>query len=136
MTVGENIKKYRKEKGWTQKQLADKLNKNTRTIQNYENSRREPNIKLLYQIAETLHISISDLFGEAIGRVESSEKYEKELAQFLNIKEEELQLTMKYDNFSEVKATKEFLRGVVSGLNIAFDILERVKKDDKKRKDL
>ena len=41
MSIGGNIRKYRKEKKITQKQLAELIDKNVRTIQKYENGEIE-----------------------------------------------------------------------------------------------
>lgn len=61
MTIGENIKKYRKINNITQKDLAEKLNVTIRTIQNYESNNREPKIDTLKSIANILNISLNEL---------------------------------------------------------------------------
>ncbi|AZV58384.1 helix-turn-helix transcriptional regulator [Clostridium sp. AWRP] len=61
MNVGENIKKFRTKKGLTQKELAQSINVTTTTIQNYENNRRNPTIKVLSNIALSLDVQLSDL---------------------------------------------------------------------------
>ena len=63
MSLGENIKKYRKENHFTQKELAEKLDVTVRTIQNYESGNREPNFKTLEKIAKAIGISINKLIG-------------------------------------------------------------------------
>lgn len=64
MNVGENIKKYRKNSNLTQKQLAEKIGVTVVTIQNYENSRREPNLITLNKIADALGATINDLLND------------------------------------------------------------------------
>lgn len=66
MSVGENIKKYRKEKGITQTQLGKIIGKSLRMIQKYEavdNTENSvtPSIELLQKIAEALEIPINSL---------------------------------------------------------------------------
>ncbi|MBC8059304.1 MAG: helix-turn-helix transcriptional regulator [Clostridiaceae bacterium] len=63
MNLSENIKKYRKEKKVTQKELAKKLNKSESTIQKYESGSVTPDIKTLTDIAEILGVTINDLIG-------------------------------------------------------------------------
>lgn len=63
MNIGENIKRIRKEKGLTQKDLATSLNVSTITIQNYENNRREPKLETLNKIASILNVTINELIG-------------------------------------------------------------------------
>lgn len=58
MNIGDNIKKIRKEKGLTQKQLAEAIGVSTITIQNYENNRRQPNIDMLNKIGSVLDVFI------------------------------------------------------------------------------
>lgn len=62
MLIGENIKKYRKEKGLTQKELADKIGKGFSTVQKYELNISQPPIDVLNRIADTLDINVSKLF--------------------------------------------------------------------------
>ncbi len=62
MSIGENIKKYRKEKGLTQKELADKIGKDFSTVQKYELNISQPPIDVLNRIADTLDIDVSKLF--------------------------------------------------------------------------
>ncbi|MBY6931885.1 helix-turn-helix domain-containing protein [Clostridium botulinum] len=58
MNIGDMIKKLRKDKGLTQKQLADAVNVSTITIQNYENNRRKPSIEMLEKISSALNVFI------------------------------------------------------------------------------
>lgn len=66
MNLGENIKRYRKNKKLTQKQLADKLQVSSITIQNYENNRREPSLEMLNKLAAILGCTVSDFLEERI----------------------------------------------------------------------
>lgn len=66
LNLGENIKRYRKNKKLTQKQLADKLQVSSITIQNYENNRREPSIAMLNKLAAILDCTVADLLEEKI----------------------------------------------------------------------
>ena len=52
MTLGENIKRYRLEKGLTQKQLADNLGLAEITIRQYENDKRTPKIDTINRSEE------------------------------------------------------------------------------------
>lgn len=59
MTIGEQIKNYRKAAKLTQKKLGELSNTSERTIQQYEAGKRQPRIEQLQQIAGTLNIPIS-----------------------------------------------------------------------------
>lgn len=58
MTVAENIKRLRKEKGFTQKQLAEKCGMAESTLRQYEIGYRNPKLETLHKIANALDISI------------------------------------------------------------------------------
>lgn len=54
--IGENIRKYRKERGWTQKQLGILCNINEVQIRQYELGRANPKQETLEKIARALDI--------------------------------------------------------------------------------
>ena len=57
-TIGENIKKFRKAKGMTQKELANKCGMAEITIRQYETGKREPRYEQQEIICEALEISM------------------------------------------------------------------------------
>ncbi len=59
--VGEKVKSWRLERGYTQKDLAEKLGVKYWVILQYEKGNRRISIERLYAIAEALSISITDL---------------------------------------------------------------------------
>lgn len=56
MKLGEYIKQKRNEKGLTQTQLANLINKNIRTIQNWEDSSIAPNGLAILKLIEILDL--------------------------------------------------------------------------------
>ena len=65
--IGEHIKKFRKEKGLTQQQLADSLFVSDKTISRWELGKGLPDIEELPRIAAMLNISIDRLVGNDTG---------------------------------------------------------------------
>lgn len=63
MTLGENIRKYRKEKKKTQKELATLIGKKEITIRKYESGDIAPSIGALNKITKALNVTINDLVG-------------------------------------------------------------------------
>ena len=63
MTLGQIKQKIRKEKGYTQKQLAEKCGMATGTIQQYELNKREPRREQLQKIATALNVPLYELMG-------------------------------------------------------------------------
>ena len=60
--IGSNIKKYRKEHGLTQQQLADKLGMSLNFIGKIEVGYDHPSLYTLIDISNSLEISLKDLF--------------------------------------------------------------------------
>ena len=58
MTYGENFAAIRKQQGYTQSELAEKLNVSTTTIQNWESDSNLPTITKLVTLSEIYNISI------------------------------------------------------------------------------
>lgn len=74
MSIGENIKNIRMQKGLTQKQLAEKSGVAEITIRQYESDKREPKITQLQKIIVALDLeSIRDVVDYPMG----STKYNK-----------------------------------------------------------
>lgn len=65
INVGVWIQAFRKERGYTQKQLAEMLGLSIITIQNYENGRRKPDIEILYSISKALEVDIALFFEDS-----------------------------------------------------------------------
>ena len=63
ISLGENIKKLRKNKGLSQKQLAEILNLSEITIRRYEKCSNIPTIKTLDKIAIALDVPLNELLG-------------------------------------------------------------------------
>lgn len=63
MTFGDNLKKLRKENNLTQEELARRVGTTKQAISRYENSMREPSIKVAKQIADALGVSVSQIAG-------------------------------------------------------------------------
>ena len=59
--IGETLKRYRKETGLTQKELADRLNSSQNTISQYESGKRTPTVKKLLAISMLLGCSMDEL---------------------------------------------------------------------------
>lgn len=60
--VGMQIRKYRKLRGLTQKELGFRIGVKHNTISGYESGTNEPEQNILFAIADVLGVSINDLF--------------------------------------------------------------------------
>ena len=65
--VHEQIRKYRKQFGFSQEELADKIYVSRQTISNWENGKSYPDIENLLILSTLFHISIDELIKGDIG---------------------------------------------------------------------
>lgn len=65
MSVGENIRKLRKEKGLTQKRLGELSNINEVQIRQYELGKANPKLQTIHKIASALEVPYFHLLDEA-----------------------------------------------------------------------
>lgn len=63
MTVGENIKRLRKERGLTQKNLGELCGIAEPNIRKYENGKQNPKLETIEKIATALGVTAFDLMG-------------------------------------------------------------------------
>lgn len=76
--IGKFIAECRKQKGLTQKDLAEKLGVTDKSIGNWENGRNMPDLSLFKPLCDELDISMNDLMsGERVNKENYQEKFEK-----------------------------------------------------------
>ena len=63
ITIGENIRRLRREKGMTQEQLAEVLNVTNAAVSKWERGDSLPDITMLFPIAEFFGVSVDNLMG-------------------------------------------------------------------------
>lgn len=61
--LAKRLKQCRKEKGFTQREIAIYCDITEKTYQNYELMTREPKLEVLLKIADVLHVSLDYLVG-------------------------------------------------------------------------
>jgi transcriptional regulator with XRE-family HTH domain len=120
MYIGTRIKKARKEKKITQKQLSELINKNVRTIQKYENGEIEKiPFSTLMAIGRALGISVYDI-------VDTQNNYIQQNRDFMKaIENEELCTTIAMEECSElIQAISKAKRGKLDTDNMAEEIAD------------
>lgn len=99
MSIGEKIKKYRKEKGLTQKELADKLNIATNSLSRYEIGERRPPIDMIEKIAEILNVTpIQLMYDEEVENTLNQSAEDEAQRQEMYLKELREDTINKYDS--------------------------------------
>ncbi|AXG40631.1 helix-turn-helix domain-containing protein (plasmid) [Enterococcus gilvus] len=74
MDIGEQIKEHRKHGGWTQKELAERLNVSDKTISSWETGRTYPELTLLVELSELFNVSLDSLLGGDVKVVKKIDK--------------------------------------------------------------
>lgn len=62
--LGENLKRIRKEKGYSRKDLAAVIGVNVDAIGKYETGQREPPLEKIVKLATFLEVSVANLIGD------------------------------------------------------------------------
>ena len=73
MSIGKNIAYFRKSKGYTQEELGQKLGVTNQAVSKWESETSMPDIMLLPQLANTLDVTLDDLFAERIIKTSTQE---------------------------------------------------------------
>lgn len=63
LTIGENIRNFRKKNDFTQEALADRLGVTYQSISRWENGTTYPDLELIPSIAEVLAVTVDELLG-------------------------------------------------------------------------
>jgi len=61
--IGHTIRTLRKARGWTQVELAQKLNASQKVVTTYENNQRTPTLENLKKLAALFEVSIDEIVG-------------------------------------------------------------------------
>ena len=67
--LGNNILKLRKQLGFSQEELSEKVNVTRQTISNWELNETQPNPEQLKLLSKALNVSVDDLIGNDIKNV-------------------------------------------------------------------
>ncbi|MBQ2999284.1 MAG: helix-turn-helix transcriptional regulator [Clostridia bacterium] len=63
LTIGENIRNFRKKNNLTQEELADRLGVTYQSVSRWENGATYPDLELLPAISELLSVTVDELLG-------------------------------------------------------------------------
>lgn len=83
--IGNRIRKYRKERNWTQEQLAEKINVSKGRISNWEQGINRPDADILADICRALNVSPSELLNVRLSSDDLSE-HERKVIQAYRLK--------------------------------------------------
>ena len=107
--IGNRIRKFRIERGLSQKEMAKLTGIPYSTYSNYENNNREPNLAQLSKIANILGISPQNLVFEASIYTEINFDADEEAASYLEIIK-----NLEKMNFDGIKETEHYTKYLLS----------------------
>jgi putative transcriptional regulator len=87
---GENLKTLRKQKGFSQEELAARLHVVRQTISKWEKNLSVPDADTLIRLAEILEVSVSELLGTKIENENANESATRDVAEQLSRINEQL----------------------------------------------
>lgn len=85
--LGKNIRALRLEKGWTQQDLAQRLDTTQKTITAYECGTRHPTAEKIPQIATLFGVTVNQLYGTAAKPKATKKKSPKLWKKFQQVEE-------------------------------------------------
>ncbi|EGL83865.1 helix-turn-helix domain protein [Caldalkalibacillus thermarum TA2.A1] len=85
-TLAENIRYYREQHGWTQKELAQKINISRSVLSKWENGQLIPDLQAVIQLSELFEVSIDFL----VGKVRPPQQLLREMKERYQLADEEV----------------------------------------------
>lgn len=86
--IGKFLQAVRRERGYTQSVLAEKLNVSDKTVSKWETGKGLPEVGLMLPLCEILHITVNELLsGERLDEENYSEKAEENMMNLMREKE-------------------------------------------------
>ncbi|WP_458694351.1 WO male-killing family protein Wmk [Wolbachia endosymbiont (group A) of Icerya purchasi] len=108
--VGQRIKEWRLIRGYTQKDLANKVGITNQGIYEYEQGRAAVSLEMLDEIAKVLSISIIDLLPESDEDSEAEEKLSNLIEEYKKIESRELRDMLIKSLFEGIHVCREKVR--------------------------
>ena len=109
--LNENIKTIRKNKGYTQEELATRLHVTRQTISKWEKGYSVPDASILTDMAEVLEVSVTDLLGTEKIDLENSDAIVEQLSRINE------QLTIKN------RRSKRIWKGIIIAAILLFIVI-------------
>ncbi|MEZ3426434.1 MAG: helix-turn-helix domain-containing protein [Lachnospiraceae bacterium] len=132
--IGDKIKKYRREKGYSQKEFANLVEIPYTTYSNYENNNREPNKKQIDKIVEALEIKVADLMGisDYLDEVESDIKRTTSFYDYLGLLGYEIGQGEHTDYQIHIKETDTYIELSSDDIELLKELEDSTNKDIKR----
>ena len=125
--IGKFIAECRKEKCFTQAQLAEMLNITDRAVSKWETGRSMPDVSIMLELCKVLNISVNELLnGERLNMNEYNEKAEKLLIEMARKEEKNNKKMLMYEIVIGSISTVSFVMLIMAAALINMEIYFRV----------
>lgn len=125
--IGKFIAECRKEKCFTQAQLAEMLNITDRAVSKWETGRSMPDVSIMLELCKVLNISVNELLnGERLNMEEYNEKAEKLLIEMARKEEKNNKKMLMYELVIGSISTLSFVVLIMVAALINMEICFRV----------
>ncbi|MDE6723148.1 MAG: helix-turn-helix domain-containing protein [Eubacterium sp.] len=125
--IGKFIAACRKEKCFTQSQLAEMLNITDRAVSKWETGRSMPDVSIMLELCKVLNISVNELLnGERLNMNEYNEKAEKLLIEMARKEEKNTKKMLMYEIVIGSISTVSFVILIMAAALINMEIYFRV----------
>ena len=118
--LGDNIKSLRKNKGYTQEELAARINVVRQTVSKWEKGLSVPDAEALQRLADVLEVDVKELLGVPIVSEQKSDEVVEQLARINE------QLVIKNRRAHRIWKTIGIILAVFVAINVLLAILGAV----------
>ena len=130
MTLGENIKRLRKNKGMTQKELGEFLGIQERMVQKYEFNTSDIQFSKLKKLSELFEVPIEVLISEKENIVESKNNkliFSDEIRECLRLATNDFKVNFRTSSYAQTKDLSESILALERALSYQLQIEEKYK---------
>jgi transcriptional regulator with XRE-family HTH domain len=121
--IGERIAQFRRERGLTQAQLAERIDVATETISRLERGSSIPSVKTLYAISSALDVDLKDFFEIKLRRKTSKTASDIELGKVITL--------LKPKSAEEIKVGYEVLKSLFGAVEGTYEVKGKRRKKGK-----
>jgi transcriptional regulator with XRE-family HTH domain len=127
VSLAENIKKIRKKKGWSQKELGEMIGSHLSHINRIETGKQNPSLEVLIKLADALEVSIDGLVRgseEDFKEIRIEDKNMAERIKLLNTMDPEDRKAV--IRVIDAMLTKKKILRIVSGENQTENLVQQI----------
>lgn len=125
--IGKFIAECRKEKCFTQAQLAEMLNITDRAVSKWETGRSMPDVSIMLALCSILDINVNELLnGERLNMEEYNDKAERLLLEMAEKEEKSNKRMLMYENVIGIMSTISFFAFIMAAALINMELYFRI----------